>query len=65
MLMNIINRFAVPIIQIAELLAYYSKNYSRLFCPGLLISNSSIQGVENQREPTVHEARGVACGKLC
>ena len=25
MLMNIINNFAVPIIQIAELLAYYSK----------------------------------------
>ena len=33
--MNIINRFAVPITQIAELLAYYSKNFSRIFCPGL------------------------------
>ena len=46
MLMNIINRFAVPVIQIAELLAYYSKNYSRIFCPGLAITeNTGITGI--------------------
>ena len=41
MLMNIINRFAAPIIQIAELLAYYSKNYSRIFCPSLVYRSDS------------------------
>ena len=38
--MNIISGDGLPIIQIANCPAYYSKNYSRIFCPGLLTSCS-------------------------